>query len=442
MNVAYTPDSRVEGKIQSSLIQMVHFLFYCGVFTISFDLLSVAIGGFTFRLSQIFLSIPMGIGAVVFIIVKKERLPLGFVSLFFWTVFLLLFINNTTYLTRNIGYFVWHIFNVFLILSTFALFDTREKFLKLYRYYVYSFVCLSAFSYIQFAAGVLGINLFIQQWFKEGFPRVNGFSYEPSYFSTYLFIGWVMVYYLSHFQISLIPQKHLKIMFYVISGAMVLTTSRIGWMLMAGVVAFKLTKSVIGIFTKGRINIKLFGILFLISLSIMGYQLLFGFQNLNFILNGTGLQGTAAHSSIGRMQQFDDTYTVFTNSPIVGYSLGGVSPAIGELNGVRVLDQSDAKRYEGISIFAEVLAASGVFGFIPFVIYIGLIICAPLKLIKKTSYEMKHILLSLIYSLSALLVILQFNQNILRPYLWLHIGIISALYYVIKYQMDGNERTV
>lgn len=429
-----------EPRVSSGMDKLTTFLFYAGVATISFDLVSVAIGGFTFRLSQVLLLFPIFVGLVSFVFRRKERLPLGYFHLLCWTMFLLLFIGNTPFLTRNLGYFVWHVFNLLLILSVFVLFDTKEKWLRLFKVYVYSFLLLSVFGFVQFAAGVAGIDLYIEQWFKEGFPRVNGFSYEPSYFSTYLLIGWVMVYVLTHYNVSIIEPKRLKLIFYAITGAMILTTSRLGWMLMAVIVAIKMCKAVFKIFSEGRLNVRLFAGIFMMALALVVYEFAFGFQQLSFMLNGTGLEGTAAHSSKERMNQFDDTLAAYAASPVVGYSLGGVAPAIGGLNGSLVTDQEEARRYEGMSIFAEALAASGTFGFIPFVLYMGTILIAPIRLVKKTHGEFRPILLSLIGSLGAVLVILQFNQNILRPYLWLHIGILSALYYVLKYQIHSDER--
>jgi len=119
------------------------------------------------------------------------------------------------------------------------------------------------------------------------------------------------------------------------------------------------------------------------------------------------------------------------NSPLIGYSLGGISSALGELRGSPVTSLALAKQNGGMSVFAEVLAASGIVGFIPFMIYIAQIILKPLKLARiGISPEIKILLRAMAFSLLFELFILQFNQNILRPYLWLHISILSSIYAV------------
>jgi O-antigen ligase len=123
---------------------------------------------------------------------------------------------------------------------------------------------------------------------------------------------------------------------------------------------------------------------------------------------------------------------LFQNSPLIGYSLGGIAPAIAQLHGVTDLDFESVKEFEGNSIFVEVLAASGIFGFIPFFLFVWSIVWKPLALSKKLLSEQSKILVALSLSLIFEFVILQFNQVILRPYLWMHIAVLAACYSVFK----------
>ena len=84
-------------------------------------------------------------------------------------------------------------------------------------------------------------------------------------------------------------------------------------------------------------------------------------------LNGTGLSDTAAHSVIERAAAFQDTVTTFYQHPLVGSSLGGVSSRIAELHSEKVTSFEASNQFYPINVFAEVLAASGVVGVIPFV---------------------------------------------------------------------------
>lgn len=90
---------------------------------------------------------------------------------------------------------------------------------------------------------------------------------------------------------------------------------------------------------------------------------------------------------------------MFKENPFVGHSLGGIAPAIGGLHNVLVTNQEQAKPFEGLSTFAEVLAAIGIIGFLPFILYIIMLIVAPLKLSKKVKdKETRKILIGMTVS--------------------------------------------
>jgi NhaP-type Na+/H+ or K+/H+ antiporter len=108
--------------------------------------------------------------------------------------------------------------------------------------------------------------------------------------------------------------------------------------------------------------------------------------------------------------------------------LGGVSSGIAELHGVKIRSFQDSKLYEGMAIFAEVLAASGVFGVVPFVIFLIAIVRKPLEAARLSSPEYAILLRALTRALVFELAVLQFNQNILRPYLWVHLAVLATVY--------------
>ncbi|MGA8597744.1 MAG: hypothetical protein WB676_23765, partial [Bryobacteraceae bacterium] len=145
-------------------------------------------------------------------------------------------------------------------------------------------------------------------------------------------------------------------------------------------------------------------------------------------LNGTGISNTAAHSVIERENSLEDTLRVFIEHPLIGQGLGGVSSAIGDLYGEKVQSFEASKDFEGMSVFAEVLAASGVIGVIPFVFFLVATIRKPLKLARTAAPLDASLLRSLVRSLVFAWAILQFNQNLLRPYLWLHLAILATVY--------------
>jgi hypothetical protein len=157
---------------------------------------------------------------------------------------------------------------------------------------------------------------------------------------------------------------------------------------------------------------------------------------LQIISGGTGLFGTPAHSVSNRQSDLRATMALVKKSPFIGYSLGGIAPAIGEdrWESQSTQTQAAAKQHEGLSVFVEVLAASGVIGFIPFVVYVLTLLIAPLWLARVCGPPYNIVLTGLVWALLMEFVILQFAQNILRPYLWFHIAVLSAVYVVVKEQ--------
>jgi hypothetical protein len=151
-------------------------------------------------------------------------------------------------------------------------------------------------------------------------------------------------------------------------------------------------------------------------------------QIVPILVAGTGVYGTAAYSVVAREDSFADTIKVFAQNPLIGRSIGGVSSAIAELHAFNVTSFKDSKPFEGMSVFAEALAGSGIIGIIPFIVFLVLTIYKPLKLARSSSPFYSAWLRALVRALVFEWAILQLNQNILRPYLWIHIAILATVY--------------
>jgi O-antigen ligase len=157
------------------------------------------------------------------------------------------------------------------------------------------------------------------------------------------------------------------------------------------------------------------------------------------LLNGTGISDTAAHSVIERENSLEQTYDVFLEHPFIGRSLGGVSSAIADLQGERVESFEESKDFEGMNVFAEALAASGVFGIIPFVCFLVVSFHKPWQLARVAPAFDSVLLRALLRSLFFAWIVLQFNQNMLRPYLWTHLALLASVYAVASnYRRSGE----
>lgn len=440
--------------VKRSRFDIVNILYYLSIFTVSFDVFLIVNLGFNFRATQLLALFPIFIGITGTLHKENIAIPVGFKSLLIWTLFILAFIPNTTFLLKSVGYGFWLLFDVSLVLATVQIFNTENKINSLITWYLYSFFFVAIFGLVQFIMPILHLGApLVQQWWVPGvLPRISGFSYESSFFSTYMLLGWVLSAYLLNSGFTLVNQSRLKIIFMTISLVMILSSSRMGWLMM---LVWFVQYPIRFLFNlaKGRINKKLFvhsgRIVLLLLLLVIGGIWIIGMDNIPTLFLGLGLfEESGSWSADTRLNSFHDTLQVFLDSPLIGHSLGGVSSAIGALHGVYVDNIDLGKEYEGNSIFVEVLAASGLIGFIPFVSYIYAILRKPLKLAKLVDNSGRNLLIGMTLALLFEFVILQFNQVILRPYLWLHIAILSALYSVyskkrfVRNTVDAKEAII
>ncbi len=367
---------------------------------------------------------------------NNKILFLGIVPVFIWLLFLILFIPNTTILFRNIAYVVWLIIYLAFVPAVSHFIKSEIQLIKLLKYYLNSFFFIACFGIIQFVAGLLGIDLLIQQWWLNGIPRASGFSYEPSYLATYMLLGWVVNFYLitSKCQWNKYFNCSRNIIF--ISIAIILSGSRMGILFLIAIPLMYILISLKSIFLRFQIQKR--AIQYLIALFIFISSSLFyftyNFDQALVYLNGLGVYGTVGHSYDVRTNDQRATFNAFLRSPVIGYSLGGLPTQVALSRGKNITTQKEAKDFEGLNIFAEILAASGIFGFCFFMSFLYIIFRKNWKLIAylKTAHpEWRKIIAALLLSLFCELMILIFNQNILRAYLWVHIAIINAAFYVM-----------
>jgi hypothetical protein len=417
-------------------------LLIAALFTVSFDIfLAANIAGFTFRITFMFQGVFIILALLTVMNNERIALPLGFYSLLIWTLFILIFIWNSPLISRSLLYAFWLMFFVVMIVASVNLIRNEQMCIKVLRWYLISFGLIGGFGIFQFLLGAVGITppLFRNAVIGGlGLPRIHAFSYEPSYFASYMLIGWVMTLAMlirnrSGLQ-RIMPRRWMIAIFMCITVAIILSMARpvIAFMAIAalfylGYLALKLIMGKATLFEAKSLVICFMAV---IAGSLIFYDTIIPYADI--FLGGTGMFGTATHSYDMRWQDLRDTLAVFAESPIIGHSLGGVAPAIAEMYGINATDNEIAKGYEGLMIFAEVLAASGIIGFIPFVLYIAKIIIKPLKLFREMPEgTMKECILALSLGLIAEIIILQYNQNILRAYLWAHIGLVSVFYGVI-----------
>lgn len=429
-------------RLSSPLSQLAKTMAVLIMLTSSFDLFLVIQAGGTLRFCEILTALTLILALVR--ISSGTSLPvLGLKPLVAWFVFQVLFIPVAGFWPKSLAYCLWLALNIGLVFSFVQLFgDSPRSVMFLLRAYIYSFGLAATFGIVQFLLGVTGLPApFVAQWWVEDvLPRANGFSYEPSYFACYLLIGFVFVGALRHSSCTLVSQPILRATYYVTAIAIVLSSSRIGigfllldMLLYYSKPWFALIKRLLQMRIAAPRVGELVPLLVLtgVVLAVVGEGISMLQTNpipVLALLNGTGIAGTHAHSVVERGTSLVDTLTVFEQHPIIGQSLGGVSSAVADLHGETISSIEDSKLFEGMSVFAETLAASGIVGLVPFVIFLVVTIRNPMRLARLVSPEYSSLLRASVRALLFAWAALQFNQNILRPYLWVHIGILMMIY--------------
>lgn len=412
------------------------------ILTSSFDIFLVAQIGPNIRFCQILAPVLILLAALR--AVRGVRLPcLGAIPVSLWLFFQFAFVPITGFWPKSVGYCFWLLLNIATVYSFVYLFgDDHRALLKIVRWYAWSFAVIASCGIVQFCLPLFGLPspLVTEWWIPGRLPRVNGFSYEPSYFATYLLIGFVFVGSLRRARTKLMPPGILLIIYWLALIGIVLSSSRMGIVfVIAEILLAQLAPWLLFLKDLGKFRIvwrhagalaPSVAVIALLSAAIVGTarELRDNPATMLMLLNGTGLSNTAAHSVVERENSFEDTLDVFAEHPVIGRSLGGVSYAIGQAHGEDLHSFEASKQFEGMNIFAEVLAASGVVGILPFVFFLAALIGRPWKLARAIAPGYAALLRSLVRSLLFVLAILQFNQNILRPYLWIHVAILATVY--------------
>jgi hypothetical protein len=412
------------------------------LFTSSFDIFLVINAGGNYRFCQIIL-LPLIALALIKVSLGRSIPVLGFGGLCIWFLFQIAFIPATSFWPKSVGYCLWLLLNVAMMFTFVQLFSENAGRLRtLLRWYLYSFAFVAVAGIVQLALPILGLPglLVTQWWIPDALPRINGFSYEPSYFASYLLIGFVLTGSLRRARSNLLSSRALLIIYCLIACGIVISSSRLGivFLLVDLLLSqMKPWRHLLSDLRRLRIvpatmralipSCLLFAFIFLLS-----GGLAIALQNnpvlLLSFLSGTGVSDTAAHSVVERENAFEETVEVIAQHPLIGRSLGGISAAIAENRGDTIRSFEDAKIVEGTSVFAEALAASGVIGFIPFLYFVVVTIRKPLRMARIAPPFYSSLLFGLVRSLIFAWAILQFNQNVLRTYLWTHLAILATVY--------------
>ena len=399
-----------------------NIIIFCVVisfFSSSFDNFGVInIAGYNFRLCQLAL-LPLIILFFFKYVLFRKHIVIPKHCIFLVLFFLLntIFIFRSPDLKNAFFYDLWLLFNILVILSFYYLIPRILCLHILMQFYVNSFVFVSVIGIIQLILYYFGVDFYITQAWSDVLCRVSGFSYEPSFYASYLLMGEIITSYLYiKNDETIISKKYNLSCFIIISIGLILSSSRMGTL---SVFLYFLYLFFVGIKNRSSYYVRLLMLMFIYSIFFLIYYRLYSLNVISrSLVEGLDLfDATNNWSSKTRLDGLVLALKFFLDNPLLGYSFWGVDPVFAEYYSV---PYSSINNGLSTSIIGDCLMAGGVFGVIFLLTFFTQIFNLGIKSKNTLTNAMA---LSLLFEL----IILCFNQNILRPYLWVHIAFFLTL---------------
>jgi len=420
-----------------SLVKKI--LLFLAVFSVSFDIFLVfKIGEATVRFSNLAV-LMLGI-VVVFEKLLRRNFVLKYVKypmvplVLFTAVSFLSVIGSEWFLKSSITAF-YALFNlIFYVWLIAELVKNEKDALFLTKIYLGSFLFVAAFALVQFVLPFVGIRPPLAGAYLEFMsfvPRVNAFSYEPTNLATYLAPGLFLALFMAIKGSKLVNRWFLNVAVVVLFAAVVLSTARVGW-LAAAISLVALIPPILRMIARGKIKIPAFRVC--VSFFLIFLFVLPAFIYLKDDFLGLVKSAPSGVSATCRTQGAIYVFQVFKENPILGVGVGGVGVYMNNRPQEFILEKMCANTSSIWSITtstvaAEILASTGIIGFL---IWLWL-----LWRIFKFAWDKKNnILISrdwriimegLLWGFVVQIIVLQFNQNFFRNYVYLHIGMIVAI---------------
>lgn len=418
------------------------FLLFVYFFTSSADLFHLNFIGFKVKLTQLIAVGFLGLFLVVSQIIRIPRDFFAFLLAILGAMMASLF--NSPYLMVSIGFLMFFVFNyLFYFLGAYNLF----RFFRpewIFRIYGWSFYAMGIYTFCQILLFIGGMRLPGAQQIMASIVRGQGLSYEPSYYALYmtsfaifctakrLFLGKSQKIFWPNF-------------FLLISTSTGCFFSYLFFLLF--IVVFRYLNLLSGThFSLKKWIVKalgVFGAIFSFLWVFNKNLLITGF--LKFFYQG----GMRHFSLIDRWQGCVKYWEIFLQHPILGVSFGGGPYHLAvEKHGssVDLADPMILSVYGPMNVMTEVLASVGLLGCGCFCCFFYLLIRSFSKGLKVVvDEEERAILIALALSICVMFATLQFNQSIMRPYLWIHVGIFCGYIQHLreKYRetrcLKGNE---
>jgi hypothetical protein len=418
--------------IKNDLFPFLLFLYF---FTLHADQLGFSCAGFHFRINNILALLLFITVALQF---KFHLLTIDkslFFALLLFSFSILLSFLFSSYKPRCLVFMGWYGLTLlcYVLLPYFLvkLWDV-EKLLYLYGL---SFVCVGVYALLQLILSCLKINdPFTTQHIIGSIVRPNAFAYEPSFYALYMtpFIMMINFHYLFAPKTPFLCFKELnslKVSFlnalFLISTA---TSAFFAYLLFFLCILFAAEFYRF----KGRV------FKFLLAFACAGGSLFIAapFLIKKFFMKFFFLGFMQHHSFYHRWVGITNAWQVFMDHFLLGVGFGGVPAYIYDAWGrgntgylffdayLSDMQGNYLKHFEPMNVMTEILASLGIVGLLAVGVLLFAIYLQARKAIDKAPTLSRNLLISVV----VMLIVLQFNQGILRSYIWVHFSLAYALF--------------
>lgn len=428
----------------NSKLSLVHISLLLAIFTYSWEIegwFRYRIAGFSLRLYQIFLFYPI----IAYLLYCKKNIPKMVMPILIWVGFMFLFIPNSLDFKNAVGYAYLLGFSVLSMLCIIKFFNNERKIQTLLFVYILGALAMSILVIIQFISFQLGMPIYEFQGAIMGIlPRCGGFSGEPSAFTRYFIIPFVITGYLLEKKTYLFSKVFLRYSFITMFIAFILSTSRIGIIL---ALFYFLIRKFLN--KKNILKNLAIAVVFIFSLSFI-YKaneelmdsLFRGINLLEALEKYDDFEATRegrTESSLERASLAYDAFNGFLENPIIGTSLGGVDPYYAKAQGniyTTELNGTGGGGRGGGSAFAAALLASGIIALPFFIVFIFKLFTNLFKAIKKVDYDNKIILNALLWGMYFWMILRLVIDGMHTAEVWFYLGIVITGISVYKKKKD------
>lgn len=430
-----SPMSRGSLPFSKGAIVMAQCLVILTLFSSLADkYLSINFGGFNLRYAQVLALLCFLLAALGWARCGRMRLPPAFGLILIWYLMNVAFLPNSIVLSRGIMYVGWMALSLGFLLAAVNFFRTEEDSELLIRWYIRIFAIYGFIGLVQWLA-YYGAGISILNLGQKG--RIEALSHEPSFFAGQQLFGYMLIRELTRERVAIFSKLEYRICAFFIIVPLVLSTSKIAYVLMMFYELFRCSIVIVSFFTLRRVKISETIISVALSVVVAGV-VAFAVTNINStlvlrLLAGSGIGNTAAHSVNDRMRSAEWTIQTALDHPLIGISYGGVGAYMSVLRDGGVI-ANGSKLEEPLFMPAEISAATGIVGFLIWLAYMGRLWGA-----FRTAPSARQRWVLKAMSMSAMIGFVGLESNFPRGAIWSHLAVWSVLIMRFAAQPPGGD---